>query len=536
MSDSPRTTTPDLAALSRKLRDTWNGWTRAMRIFVVATVASAILLVAVVVVRGSHEPYAVLFASLEREDAASLVAKLKESKVPYRLLENGSAIEVPESRVHELRLELASAGLPQGGAVGFESFDKVRLGATEFEQRVLYRRALEGELARTVGSLVSVQHARVHLVLPERSVFVSKTEPASASVVVQLRPGKTLGPSEVTGIVHLAAASVPGLDADHVSLVTTDGVELHKTKKSSPGREDERTDEAVRDENRALESTLEERVRGMLDRIMGPGHADVRVTTEMDLARVERQEDHYDPAKSTMRSEESLVERHATDVPVAGVPGAESNVPNGDAASKKAEAGATLRESHTRNFEVDHVFEKRVATSGVVKRVTVAVVLDHAHADGSLPPRSPEEIERIRALVKNAVGFDEKRGDSVTVEALEFRTPKDVEVPPVPVAAPFRFEARKHGPWVAVGAVLLGVLVGIGSYRRRKARQAAALLAKSLEESPALTGGESTVVRALDPKSTPVLDYRAEALALASRDPASAALVVRAWLGTSPAP
>src|SRR5262249_8875460 len=182
----------------------------------VATTAVALLITGASTFEKANEPYTSLFSQLDHEDAAAIVAKLKEMKVPYRVEPDGSTVDVPDSRVRELRLELAGAGLPRGAGVGFESFDKMRLGATDFEQRVLYRRALEGELARTIGTIGAVESARVHLVLPEKSVFITRNEPASASIALRLRHGRALGPSEVAGIVHLVASAVPGLEAGRI--------------------------------------------------------------------------------------------------------------------------------------------------------------------------------------------------------------------------------------------------------------------------------------------------------------------------------
>ncbi|HVH41100.1 MAG TPA: flagellar basal-body MS-ring/collar protein FliF, partial [Labilithrix sp.] len=343
------------------------GLSRPAKIVIVTTTLVLVAFGAWSGFRSSNPPYAVLFNNLDRDDAAAVVAKLKEMKVPYRLEGDGSVIEVPEEKAREVRLELAGGGLPRGGAVGFESFDKMRLGATDFEQRLLYRRALEGELARTIGTVAAVQTARVHLVLPEKSVFVSKNEPSSASVVLKLRGGRALGGGEVSGIVHLVSTSVAGLSPDHVAIVTTEGAVLHKPRRQG---EDGANDDDRASHARALEATLEERARAKVEKVTGAGHADVRVTVDIDPARVERVEDHYDPAKTALRSEERNVERAGEEIPVAGVPGAESNLPGGAArgAAAGADGGApvqtagatgTSRESHTRNFEVDRITEKR---------------------------------------------------------------------------------------------------------------------------------------------------------------------------------
>ncbi|MEO8800437.1 MAG: flagellar basal-body MS-ring/collar protein FliF, partial [Polyangiaceae bacterium] len=372
------------------------GISKGARVLIVSTVALAAIFVGYLVVHATNVEYATLYSQLDSDDASSVVMKLKEMKVPYKLSANGSTIEVPEKQALDLRLELASAGLPRGGGIGFESFDKMRLGATEFEQRVLYRRALEGELSRTIDTIGAVQSSRVHLVMPEKSVFVARQEPASASIVVKLKPGKTLGPQEVAGVVHLTASAVPGLTAEAVTLVTTEGSMLHRPRKQ--GDSDTEGDPNEPSASKALEVSLSDRAREMIERIVGPGHVDVQVSADIDTARVEHVEDHYNPATAVMRSEEMTTERQSSgpDDTVAGVPGAESNVPGGSsvspigkpsasaaAASSAAPASSAavaasamiaslpapqvaantqkglpngvMRESHTRNFEIDHV-------------------------------------------------------------------------------------------------------------------------------------------------------------------------------------
>ena len=484
--------------------------------------------------------YAPLFTNLSQDDGGQVVAKLKELKVPYRVQGDGSVIEVPEEKARELRLELAGQGLPRGGNVGFESFDKMRLGATDFEQRILYRRALEGELSRTIGTIGAVDNARIHLVLPEKSVFVSKNEPSSASVVLKLRGGRALGPSEVNGIVHLVSTSVSGLSPDHVAVVTTDGTVLHKPKRpgEEAGGDDEKESKA-----RSLEATLEERARAMVEKVTGPGHADVRVTADIDSARVEHVEDHYDPAKTALRSEEASLERSGTEeIPVAGVPGAESNLPNGSAAgSKEADGGAPTktgvaamptRESHTRNFEVDHVSEKRVVAGGVLRRMTVAVVIDGT--------RSKEDLDKIGSLVRSAVGFDERRGDMVTVEAVPFLVAEEPKaVTPPALKIPYGLDNPKKAGPIAGGLlalIVLAVWLKLRSSRKKKASDALALVAAKEKAS-----AEQVTIEVLGKDAKEDEDENAPSPDLlkqmvrerAQLDPATAALIVKGWLGSA---
>lgn len=486
--------------------------------------------------RAASEPYAVLFTQLGQDDSAAVVAKLKEMKAPYRIVEGGR-IEVPEARVHELRLEIAGAGLPRGGGVGFESFDKMRLGATEFEQRTMYRRAMEGELTRTISTVAAVESARVHLVMPEKSVFVGRREPASASVVVKLRAGRELGPREIASIVHLVASAVPDLSPDRVALATTEGVLLKK-----PRRDDGESGDAIDEENeaqvRALEAKLEERARAMLDKIVGPGHADVRVSADMDFSRVEHTEDHFEPKKTALRSEELSYEKtqQSTDDTVAGVPGAESNLPTGDAPEPdalSANGAGVVRHEHTRNFEVDRVSEKRITKNGVLKRLAVAVVVDGVPMKDDkgvmhMVQRNPIEIDRLTDLVKSAVGADERREDVVTVDSIPFALSEadldagNVAAPPAP---PAKFDYKKNWKFLAAGAgALFFVIVALLVRRRRRKL-------KELREASPVAALQTAAGALPEAEEVPLLDVRAEALRRAAEDPATAALVIRHWLG-----
>jgi flagellar M-ring protein FliF len=530
---------------------------RPARILIATTLAMTALSVAYVAYQQTHEPYAVLFTQLDQDDAAAIVASLKEQKTPYLIGAGGSTIEVPESRVGEARLALASSGMPRGGGVGFESFDKMRLGATEFEQRVLYRRALEGELARTIGTLGSVQAARVHLVLPEKSVFVSRSDPASASIVLKLRSGRSVGPSEVSGIVHLLAASVPGLTADHVAVVSTDG-EMLKKPRSGESVAGAASDEEEGALAHTIESQLEDRTRSMLEKIVGAGHVDVRVTADVDSASVEHTEDHYDPARTALRSEETSLERggSAVDDAVAGVPGAESNLPGGgapalppsaaaaiagvkggDGGAPKAIAAASkatepVRESHTRNFEVDHVSDKRVTRGGTLKRITAAVVLDGVTkmVDGSkvVVARDRQELDRLATLARSALGVNEARGDVVTVDSVPFQDSASANEAPALAAPPSPILSRNWRVYAPVGggaAVLLAVSASAFAIARRRRRAKAA--ATAIELSSATPAVELPAAPTTSPEA-----LRAAAFERAAKDPATAAIVVRFWLGT----
>ncbi len=511
-----------------RAREKLGAMSKPARVMLLSTVAAAVLIVSYFGYHSTDTSWGTLFANLDREDASAVVAKLKEMKVPYRLEGEGTTIEVPQQRVRELRLELAGGGLPRGGGVGFESFDKMRLGATEFEQRVLYRRSLEGELSRTIDTISAVQSSRVHLVLPERSVFVGRAEPASASIVLKLRPGRMLGASEVSGIVHLVSSSVGALTPERVAVVTTDGTVLHKPRREGDvAGAGDGEDQAA--STRSLEATLEERTRTMLEKVVGAGHVDVRASVDLDRARVERVEDRYDPKQTVLRSEQSSIERTGTDKSATGVPGAESNLPDSTGKTDAPVRDATLRESHTRNFEVDHVVEKRLLTAGSIRRLTVAVVVD-GHGQ-----RSKEEVERLAGLVRGAVGADEKRGDVVTVESVPFLEAEATVVPvstsplsAIPALLPPR--AKRYLPHAGAAVAGLAILWFMLAVRRarKRARQRAADAAQAVKALVVAPPVEEEIVpiKQLDPE-----ELRTRAHDLAADDPATAALVLRFWLG-----
>jgi flagellar M-ring protein FliF len=525
------------------------GLPRGAKIALCVTGVAALALIAYFASAPMMVDYTVLYTELDSEDAGAVVEKLKARQVDYRLSGDGTTIEVPKTMVHELRLAMATEGLPRGGQVGFESFENMRLGATEFEQQVTYRRAMEGELARTIGTVRDIQSARVHLVLPKKSVFSAQSEPATASVVVRLRSGRTLAADEVNGIVHLVASAVQGLEADRVTLVTTDGRMLHRPRPtSSEGAEGEdlaQLDEDPHGETRAYESLLEDRTRTMLERVLGPGHVDVRIRAEIDRAKVERKSDQYNPKNAALRSESESEERTSgslsPDDTVAGVPGAESNLPaeeEGAEAEDEAVAGgtssSTIRRSHTRNFEIDHVQERRVALVHDVRRLAVAVVIDGVPvtADGqtTVEPRSKEELQKLALLVKSAVGFDDKRGDVVTVESVPFYA-EPIDAPEVAAEViPIPEKFRKWVPLAKYGAIGLAVLVALLVLRRKlKKRDAKRRIAEQLKELPP---AEALAALAAASDAPVEADYRLESQRRALEDPATAALVLRHWLGT----
>lgn len=528
-------------SILRQARDFWIALSLGRRIALVTTVLGVVIGVLAFSFYATQQTYTYLFTELSPEDASAISAKLKEMKVPFKVEAGGSAIGVPEERVHELRLELAGQGLPRGGGVGFEIFDKSHLGATEFEQRINLRRALEGELSRTIGNIAAVQGARVHLVLPEHSVFAMSKQEASASVILKLRPGRPFGKGEVAGVVHLVSSAVPGLSADRVSLVSSDGTVLHRPRQAGASSTGAGLAADGEDRERELASGLEEQARALLERVVGPGHADVRIGLALDGATHERTEEHYEPAKTALRSEQKTEERNNTQPEtVAGVPGAASNLPDGTATPTggATATGSGSRTSWTRNWEVDRVTERTTTPAGKVNRLTVAVLVDGAYktANGSreFVAREQAELDRLAELVKGAVGFNLERGDKLDIACAPFALPDAQDLGPAPFGL---FGMGKKGIYIGAGAVAAFVLsvVLLLSRRGGKKKKTATVLAEArLGGAPksaeaALPPGQLAPSLPPIPRAEPEV-IRSRALEIASKDPATAAVILRTWL------
>jgi flagellar M-ring protein FliF len=544
-----------LVAIFKQVAAFWGSLPNAKRIAIVGLSILGLVITLAVSYIGSRVSYGYLYTGLETQDAAGIVEKLKTMQVPYQLAANGTAIQVPEDRVASLRLELAAAGLPRGGGVGFELFDRTQIGATEFEQQVNLRRALEGELVRSILTIDGVRAARVHLVMPERKLFVSRDQQASASVVIKLENPGAFSPREVAGIVHLVSAAVPNLRRDRVSVVSTDGITLHRPSTGDGIGADELSD-GTGERSRALASQLEGDVRAQLEHIVGLGNADVRIKVELDSSAREKVEEHYEPSKTALRSEQRVQElAGAGQAGVAGVPGALTNLP--DARQAGAEAteapggsdGAVSRLSQTRNWEVDKVSQKTTTPPGGIQRLSVAVLVnDHVEHRGnqwSSTPRTPQELAQIEELVKRAVGYNVERGDALHVSAASFA---HVEAGADGMTKPVSGWKQWIAYIVAGGVgllILLAVVVLNLRGRRKKSRGAGAIaLAGQTLQSPELAaqlkdtaevgnlaGGTVASIESLTPGHKldgPML--RAKALQLAAEDPATAAIIIRKWL------
>jgi flagellar M-ring protein FliF len=518
----------------KQLKAMWDALSMPKRLALIFGTVGVLVGVLLISVVSTRESYTYLFTELSAEDAAAIATKLKETKIPYRLEAGGTAVLVPEEKVHELRLELAGQGLPRGGGVGFEIFDKSHLGATEFEQRIALRRALEGELSRTISTVGAVQTARVHLVLPERSIFAINKEHASASVVLRLRPGRSFGKSEVASVVHLVSSAVPGLSEDHVSIVSADGLTLHRPHSDAAGAGVSSGDlEQQVEQEQALSSKLEEQARSLAEKIVGPGKADVRVGVELDTAVRDRTEEHYEPSKTALRSEQRTDERaNGEGATVAGVPGAASNLPDGTAAEpiEGALGSGMLRRSWTRNWEVDRVTEHTTTPAGKLARISVAVLVDGNYHNNEYVPREKAELERIAELIKSSVGFNAARGDVIQVDSVRF-----AKVDNSDLATPALPYYRRLPWWAYLAALAAALVIGAAivlSFRGKRRKPLVATRALTAGSQAAVALPAEAARPRLMPDAQALEAARAHALDIAARDPATAAVILREWLNS----
>jgi flagellar M-ring protein FliF len=517
-----------------QLRGLWQKLTPRRRVaaaVALAGTAAALLYVS----RGGPGPdYAPLYTGLTPQDAGEIAAELQAQSTPYRMTAGGTAIEVPASEVPRVRMAMASAGLPRAGGVGFEIFDEQKFGTSSFVEQVNYRRALQGELSRSIAALDAVDSARVHLAMGRRSVFRDADEPPSASVGLKLARGRELGRAQVQGIVHLVSSSVDGLNPDRVVVIDDRGNVLSSGDAT-----------AGNDASSELEASLTKRVREMVEKVVGAGHAQVVVTAQMDQHKVDETEELYDKDKTALRSESRVVEGAGSDLgTVGGVAGARGNLPGSPAPTATAGAGGgnVQRLQETKNYEVNRVVRRTVGPDVQVKRLHVAVLVDHkAAAKAGDPPvaRTPQELEQIAAIARESAGLDNERGDRLEVRNVPF-TPSGDEGAGEAAAAAVPPWQQPSVLAAAGGGALLVLAAIVMLLRRRKRKRATARPALVLPApvsalEAALAMGE--LPDAQDAKHLALAEraIHERVVDVVRAEPARAARVLSAWLAEEPA-
>lgn len=372
--------------------------------------------------------YQMLYANVSELDSGLMIQKLKELKVLYKV--EGGGIFVPSEKVYELRLQLAAQGLPQGGGIGFEIFDKTNFGTSDFVQKLNYRRALQGELSRTVQALSEIESCRVHLAVPERNLFSEKESKPSASVMVKLRPGRTLSQNQVQGIVHLVSSSVEGLNPQEVTVIDHRGGMLTR-----PVQEDSvQLSNNQLELQRSYEKEIETRVVNILEPIAGKDKVKAKAFATLDFTRTEKTEEKYDPNGQVIRSEQKNQEKSVSSG-TGGVAGTTSNLPNKKAPQTASSGVSSQKQSEVVNYELSKVINRVISPSQELKRMSVAVVVDGSYAlqQGSkvkkYTARTEEEMKRYEDLVKKAVGFSSDRGDEVRVVNMPFEVVSQEDIP-----------------------------------------------------------------------------------------------------------
>jgi len=398
----------------------------------------------VLMIWAGRPDFELLYSNLALEDAGAIVARLKEQKKPYKISSNGSSILIPREQLYETRLELASQGLPQGGGVGFEIFDRTKIGMTEFVQNVNYQRALQGELVRTINGFVEVESTRVHLVITQKSLFIEEEEPATASVVLKLRPGKRLSRDQIQGIVHLVSSSVSGLTPENVTLVDIHGQMLAGFTESSFSGQIPSSQLEFQEK---IEKGLEKRIKTMLETVLGPDKAIVRVSASLDFKRLEKTEERYDPENKVVRSEQLINESsHGLQPIPIGVPGVVSNLSGKKAITETNNISGFQKQDQTVNYEIGKVTSHIIEPIGRIKRISLAVIVDGTYKlvkgeeraeeeegedeekeEWKYFSRTQEEMEKLENIVKKAVNFDTARGDQVEVINIPFETVRLME-------------------------------------------------------------------------------------------------------------
>ncbi len=414
-----------------------------------------------------------LFTDLSLEDSSAIIKDLERQGIPYDIKNDGAIVLVPKEQIPRLRMKLAEGGLPKGGGVGYEIFDKSdALGATSFVQNINHLRALEGELSRTIRAIDRVQQARVHLVLPERPLFSREKAEPSASIVLKVRG--TLEAQQVRAIRHLIASAVNGLKPQRVSVVDETGRLL------ADGSADDTGGGANADERKlTYERRMREQVESIVTSVVGPGHARVQLTAEFDFNRITQTSDKFDPESRVVRSSQTREETMANN-DTAGAVSVGNELPGANArpdGAPQAPRDPNRKTEEIVNYEISRTTKTEVIEGGRVNRISVAVVVDGIYAKNdkgelTYQPRAKEEIDRIAALVRSAIGFDQKRGDQVEVANLRL-----AETPSIPISEPagwmgmLQFTKDDIMHWIEVGVMsllaLLVLLLGVRPMIRR---------------------------------------------------------------------
>ena len=530
---------------------------RSQRMRLGAGIALLVVAAVAAMVMGRQPDYKVLFSNLSDKDGGAIVAQLSQMNVPYKHADGGGAILIPAERVHDVRLRLATQGLPRGSVTGFELMETNRFGMTQFQERLNFQRGLEGELTRSIQALSSVQGARVHLALPNQNGFFREQQKPSASVLVSLHPGRILDRAQLAGIVHLVASSVPELAPSAVSVLDDTGKLLSQSPDAA-GEEGINAQQLLYVQQ--IEQQYARRIMEILEPVVGRNNVKAQVSAELDFSRTESTSEQFRPNQTpdsgAIRSQQVLESSGTANKTATGVPGAVTNQPPAPSAApvnganpaptaggqQGAEESTSKRESTT-NYEVDKTVKVTRGNNWAIKRLSAAVVVNYqalAEEKGGATPKplTPEQIEQMTGLVRETIGFNKERGDSVNLMNTPFLS-SETPAPAVPLwKQPETIELAKTFAW-PLGAVLFAALVLLGLVR-----PALKGTAKPAEAVP-VAGGQLSALEADEPdrpalpaptkkdevvEVTPEQLRLEEARVLAKANPVAVANILKTWV------
>ena len=525
--------------------------------------AAAIAIIVAMVLWAKQPDYRVLYSNVSDQDGGAIVTQLTQMNIPYRFTETGGAIEVPADKVHELRLRLAQLGLPKGGAVGFELLDQEKFGISQFSEQVNYQRALEGELARTIETLGPVKSARVHLAMPKPSLFVREQKSPSASVTVNLAPGRAMDEGQISAVVHLVSSAVAGLPPGNVTLVDQSGRLLTQSNTSGRDLNDAQLKYAA-----DVEGRVQRRIEAILSPIVGNGNVHAQVNAQIDFDNKEQTEEQYhpngNPSEAVMRSRQLNESEQVGGPYPGGVPGALSNQPapannapitantpqNGQQNQNAQQTTSTstansagprnTQRNETTNYEVDRTIRHTKMNVGDVQRLSVAVVVNYRTlTDGKPLPLTADQLKQIEDLTREAMGFSQQRGDTLNVVNSQFNaTDESAGELPFWQQQAFIDQLMTAGRWLLVlivAWILWRKAVRPQLVRREEERKALLENAQNrqMPEEEAvevrLSKDEQTQQRRANQRlSAEVMSQRIREMS--DNDPRVVALVIRQWM------
>lgn len=434
-------------------------WPLQRKLATVAVLLFSIGLFTILIIQARTAGQQLLYANLSMTDASNVTAWLKNQKIPYSLKNGGKDIWVSADQIYQARLDLAANGLPSGGGVGFEVFDKQSFALTDYVQKVNHTRALQGELARTITSLAPVESTRVHLALPEKRVFKNQQKKATASVIITLVQGKTLDQKQVQGIVHLVAGSVTDLEPENVKVIDSNGMVLDLKQKSE---QDTILTVDMLAYQQEVEHRMEIRVQDLLDKTMGKDNGMVRVSAALDFSKVEKTEELFDAEEPVIRSEQVNQETNGVADTTGGIPGVQSNLQGNEFGQADTTVPPSNKQSRITNYEISKTISRVVNPVGSIEKLSVSVlVADKVEVDEngtviSTTPRSAEELQSIQDMVSTAIGLVEERGDMINVISMPFVSGEEEGMTEAPLPKNLLYE---YIPFIKYGLITFAGLL-----------------------------------------------------------------------------